>query len=121
MFEQLIEKHRLVGFIGAKIVDDTKEFTVSVSLPPPEGKATITEFDAPSEFKPGVSFTVTVRIRNDGGDDTLYIRLKNKDTGAILKDVSHAIPSGDQWRYAMILNITQTTDFHGRIEVGHEG
>ena len=84
-----------------------------------EGKATITEFDAPSEFKPGVSFTVTVRIRNDGGDDTLYIRLKNKDTGAVLKDVSHAIPSGDQWRYAMTLNITQTTDFHGRIEVGH--
>ena len=107
--------------IGAKVVDDTEDFTIAVSLPPPEeGKATIVSITKPSTFTPGVSFHIKPKMRNDGGDDKLYVKLIDKDTGSVLKDyTSPTILSGNIWEHDMIVTLTQTTDFHGKIEAGH--
>ena len=107
--------------IGAKVVDDTKDFTISVSLPPPEeGKATIISISKPSTFTSGVSFHIKSNVRNDGGDDNLYVKLIDKDTGSVLKDyTSPTISSGNIWEHDMIVTITKETDFHGTIEAGH--
>jgi len=122
MFEHLFEK-RLVSAIGAKVVDDTKYFTVSVYVPPPpaEGKARITEVTAPSEFTPDVPFYVKVRLVNDGGDDKLFFRLINSDTGTILREIINPFITitGGGWTISSKITLTQTTDFHGRAEAGH--
>jgi len=107
--------------IGAKVVDDTEDFTIPVYIPKPkEGKATIISISKPSTFTPGVSFHIKPKMRNDGGDDNLYVKLIDKDTGSVLKDyTSPTILSGNTWEHDMIVTITQETDFHGRIDAGH--
>jgi len=124
MFEKLIENRpRLVSFIGAKVVDDTEAFTIPVSLPPPppeEGSATIISIYKSSTFTPGESFQVKPKVRNDGDDDTLFVRLINTDTGSTLKESTHYTSSGATWEQSWTVIITQETDFHGRVEAGHE-
>jgi len=126
MFEKLIENRlRLMHSIGAKVVDDTEDFTIPVSLPPPpppppeEGNATIISITKPSTFTPGESFNVTTKLRNDGGSDSLFVQLIDKDTGSILKYHSATVASGAILSHTMSITLTQTTDFHGKIEVGH--
>ena len=85
------------------------------------GKATITSISKPATFTPGVTFKITTRARNDGGSDNLFIQLVNKDTDAIIKKYTSPglIPPGGEHAYTMVITLTQTTDFHGRIEAGH--
>lgn len=107
--------------IGAKVVDDTKDFTISVYIPPPpEGDAAITSVEAPSSFTPNVPFSIAVHLRNNGGEDWLFARLINKDTGNIIIEDRRRIPSGSAWTWIISVTLPQNTDFHGKVEAGHE-
>jgi len=105
------------------IVDVKVDYTTAPPPPPPppeEGKATIISITKPDTFTPGESFTVKHSTKNNGGDDTLFARLINTDTGAILKESTHYTASGVTWGEYWTITLTQTTDFHGRVEAGHE-
>jgi len=125
MFEHLFENRR-VAAIGAKVVDDTKDFNIPVYVPPPpppeEGKAFITSVVSPSSFTPNVSFDIVVRLRNDGGQDWIFARLINKDTGNLIKEDRRDLTGygTGAWTWIISVSLPQETDFHGRIEVGHE-
>ncbi|GAH67916.1 unnamed protein product [marine sediment metagenome] len=106
--------------IGAKVVDDTEDFTIPVSLPPTEeGKATIISITAPATFTSGVPFTIKPKIRNDGGDDKLYLRIIDKDTNTELKHGYITLAAGKEYVPTWSITLTQTTDFHGELEAGH--
>lgn len=123
MFEQLFKNMQLSA-IGAKVVDDTKDFTVPVYVAPPpppeEGKAVITKVEAPSTFTPNVPFNIVVHIRNDGGEDSIFAGLSNRDTGNPIKDEDRYMSDGETWKWTISLMLSQKTDFHGRVEAGHK-
>lgn len=121
MFEQLVKKveHELVSAIGAKVVDDTQSITIPVAAED-EGKADITNVDAPSEFTPNVIFGIDVSVKNIGEDDTIFARLKNIDTGNLLAELSETVGSGATKLFTFNLMLSQNTTFHGLIEAGHE-
>ena len=109
---------RSVSSIGANVVDDSQAITIPVHL---EGLAVIVEVVTPSEFVPDVSLQISVTVRNDGEDDHLSVKLTNTDTGTVLIDYTNpsVTPSGLTWVYTMTITLTQETDFHGLVEVGH--
>ncbi len=119
MFEQMFEK-RLVGAIGAKVVDDTKDFTIPAHIPP-QGNMVITKLEYPAEFTPNVAFVMHVTFRNDGGDDGYFCRIYDKDLGGVIASTTGEPPiaSGASIRTRFSLKLSQTTDFHARAEVGH--
>ena len=86
-----------------------------------EGLGTIVDVDAPSSFTPDTEFEMYVSMRNDGEEDRLFVRLTDVDTGAILKEftTTYPTPSGNIVHQQMLVTLQQTTDFHGRIDVGH--
>lgn len=120
MFEQLVEgvEKRLVSSIGAKVVDDSQSITIPVSVPE-EGKADITNVDAPSEFTPNVVFGIDISVKNIGETDTIFARVINSDTGELLKESSATVGSGSTKLFTFNIILVQTTAFHGRIEAGH--
>lgn len=108
-----------VSGIGANIVDDTENITIPVLIP--EGEAVIVEIGVPSSFTPGVQFEISIMVRNDGYDDHLFIKLTNTDTGDVLIDYTNPMitTTGQLWVYYYNALLTQITDFHGLVEVGH--
>jgi len=70
------------------------EYNVSVTLA--AGKATIindrftraedADFNPITKAYPGQEIAIRVRVRNDGDADWLWITVKDKDTGAIIKN-----------------------------------
>jgi len=95
--------------------------TVSVTEPGGEGSAEIRTVNAPASFVPDVPFYVNVTIKNIGSfDDDLFVRITNSDTGAVLCESSISVAAGTVAPYvACELTLSQTTDFHGLVEVGH--
>ncbi|GAJ06381.1 unnamed protein product, partial [marine sediment metagenome] len=85
----------------------------------PEGKATIVSITKPSNFTPGVPFYIKPKIRNDGGDDKLYLRIIDKDTNTELKHGYITLAAGKEYMPTWKLTLIQTTDFHGKLEAGH--
>jgi len=87
--------------------------------PPEEGKAAIVGIVTPSEFMPGDTVNITTKIINQGVTDSLFIRLKNKDTGTSLADKTVTVLENKTYEWTTSIKITQTTDFHGLAEAGH--
>ncbi len=142
MFENIIEKHinkagdvcqpcvpttetgssavGIAGVVAANIVDDAKEFTIPVALPE-EGQASILNiFGLPESFTPGESFYFSVQITNLGARDTIFFRIIDRDTEEVLYEKTQVLNTGDVWQQYLTLRLTQTTDFHGRVDAGHE-
>jgi len=108
-----------VSGIGANVIDDSRDITIAVVG---EGKALIISVAIPSSFTPGKSFRISPKVKNDGESDTLFMGLTNTDTGEVLKDpniYTFHTASGGIWTQDWDITLTQTTDFHGRIDVGH--
>lgn len=99
------------------------EVSIQYIVPPPppseEGKAAIVSIIAPSEFTPGDTVNITTKILNQGYTDSLFTRLKNKDTGTSLADKTVTVLENKTYDWITSIKITQTTDFHGLIEAGH--
>jgi len=115
---------RVDVIITSNIMDTAYyEFTFTVTTEiVEEGKATIVDMYKPSSFTPNVSFHIKPKVRNDGASDTLFMGLTNTDTGKVLKDPNlyqFYTPSGNRWEQDWIVTLVQTTDFHGKVEVGH--
>lgn len=87
-----------------------------------EGKADIVAVDAPSTFTPGVAFYIYAEILNVGSiANYLFVKLTNVDTGDVLYEATSDTPImlNEKWIQAMEVVLTQTTDFHGRVDAGH--
>ena len=84
-----------------------------------EGDASIVSVDAPSEFVPGVKFEVDIKVKNNGHTDDIFARLKDVDTGKVVKEGSVEIGQGSSTIFALPVILDKTTDFHGLVEVGH--
>lgn len=108
-----------VSGIGADVVDDTMNITIPVLIQ--EGLAVIVSVVAPDSFTPGVPFDIAITVRNDGGDDNLFIKFTNTDTQEVLIDYMNPMitTTGQLWIYYYQALFTQTTDFHGLIKAGH--
>jgi hypothetical protein len=98
----------------------SKSTTITV-VKLPEGKAVITNISRPTDFTSGVSFSVGAMIRNDGGQDDMFVRLIDVDTGKVLATASRNMTSGllGMWVWTTKVSLSQKTDFHGRIDAGH--
>lgn len=92
---------------------------VTAPPPPEEGKAVITNVEAPSTFIPYEPFNIVVSLRNDGGDDKLFVDVINKDTGKLLSAYSGSYPAGSYRSVSIRVIVPQETDFRGRLEAGH--
>jgi len=107
------------GIWGIPFVDDAKEFTIPVAVV--EGKAGITRLEVPDSFVPGTDVPFAALVKNTGGEDDFFFRIVNRDTGGVICSASFHLRSGRTWEIpALKCHITQTTDFHGRAEAGHE-
>ena len=100
------------------VVDDFETGTIPVVA---QGKAYLIEVIVPPNFTPNVDFHMKSRTRNDGGDDYLFVKLTNTDTGAVLKNYTNPwiTQSGGTWEHDMIVTLDQTTAFNWLVEVGH--
>jgi len=117
MFEQMFEK-KLVSAVGGKVVDDSRNFTILVSTP--EGKAAFVSVTYPNRFTPNVPFNLVVKIMNTGGEDWIFARLINRDTGATVKDDRKFLAAGSTETWNWTITLSQETDFHAGLEIGHE-
>jgi len=95
--------------------------TISVTeAPTPEGYAVIVSKDVPSEFMPGVAFGILVLVREvNFVSDTLFADIYNRDTGDLLRTLQLPVAGGGTMPFPLLIMLDQTTDFHGRIDVGH--
>jgi len=92
-----------------------------------EGKAKIIDATVPGSFTPGTTHFILVKLKNVGSAaDVLFARLINNDTGKVLGEsfmgVNPGATTGEGITPALrpfIVKLTQTTDFHGKIEAGH--
>ena len=87
-----------------------------------EGEANILSVSKPATFMPNVPFHIKPKVRNDGASDTLFLGLYDTDTGETLKHPSsytHYTGAGTIWEQDWIVTLSQTTDFHGRVDAGH--
>lgn len=85
-----------------------------------EGEASFIWVTAPSEFTPNVPFNIDVTVKNIGGTDDIFSRIRNQDTTEILSELSIGIPGGGQHVFRHTITLSQTTIFHCLIEIGHE-
>ena len=109
-----------VSGVGGKVVDDSKTITITVTG---EGAASIILVDAPDIFTPDVEFEMYVTYKNVGTfADKMFARLTDVDTGEVLKDMMpiYLMEPGDIREQQFLVTLSQTTDFHGRVDVGHE-
>lgn len=88
--------------------------------PPPEGEAAFIGVTAPSEFTPNIPFNIKVTVKNTGGTDSIFSRIRNQDTSEILKEHSVTLDGGKQYVFTHTITLSQTTYFHCLIEIGHE-
>lgn len=84
-----------------------------------EGKAVIVMVYKPPNFIPNKAFGMSVRAENEGGSDLMFARITNIDTGEIIVERVIFVLGGNGWDCPCFVTLTQTTDFHGRVEVGH--
>jgi hypothetical protein len=122
----LLNSGRIIGSIsGSKIVDDERNVTIQAVQP--EGRAAFLALGYPDRFTPGVEFEIIAVVKNDDdapGPAYIFVRLRDSDTGNILWDETTPviIPQGvliPPSVSTIKLTLTQTTDFHGIVEIGH--
>jgi len=126
VFENVFERVGIGRSIGANVVDATKEFTIKVKAAPPpppeEGKGAIVAIEAPTEFTPGDAIHIKIYVMNSGATDDIFVRFMNKDTGYLIRQATATVNAGanfNPYPIDVAIQLTQTTDFHGVVEVGH--
>jgi len=102
--------------VGGKVVDDSETITILVTG---EGDAEIISVSVPDRFTPGVEFTVEIQVKNNGFGDDIFARLTNTDTDDILEERYVEIGGNGTRTFTFPITLSQTTDFHGLVEVGH--
>lgn len=85
-----------------------------------EGEATFINVAAPSEFTPNVPFNISVTVKNVGGTDDIFSRIYNQDNNQLLSEKVENIVAGGQHVFVHTITLSQTTVFHGLIQIGHE-
>ena len=108
-----------ISGVGGQVVDDSQDITIIAAG---YGMANIVSVNNPPAFVPNVMFPIIVEISNTSiFDDVLFIRITNSDTNEILGEANIDIPAGQTAPpFPFQITLTQTTDFHGTVEAGHE-
>ncbi len=104
-----------------EITDVTYDFDITTTGPTIKGIADITHIKTyPSSFTPGKKITIGVGLMNIGYEpDTLWYHIKNKDTDETIAEGTKFLTTGSQTEIGNDVILTQTTDFHGIVEAGH--
>jgi len=84
-----------------------------------EGIAEIISVSAPDTFSSGVTFDVDVVAKNTGYYDVIFVRIIDVDTGNVLDYRALNVSRNATRTFPLEITLTQTTDFHGRVEAGH--
>jgi len=86
----------------------------------PEGSAEIMLVTAPPSFTPGVSFGMSVVLKNVGSvADTLFMRIKNVAGGVLCEQTAYVTPGTIAPALSCIINLDQITNFYWLVEAGH--
>lgn len=103
------------------VLDDYREFTVTLYVPPKPGypKITIVSVDAPSTVETGKTFTLTISWRNDGDAGTAWYRIIDLDTGTdVLTKTSWSVAKGESGSKSVSVTMPARS-LRLRIETGH--
>ena len=89
-------------------------------MPALTGLAEIQREDAPFIFTPGVLFNIGILVMNKGTNDTIYVRVTDKDTGET-QILWTDVPSGEtKWFWFEWIK-NESADFNCRAVAGHIG
>jgi hypothetical protein len=98
------------------VVDAQQTLTITLIQ---EGMAAIINVSAPPNARPGDVFTVTVSVRNDGSDDTIFAVLYDNDTGEVIGARQETIlASGSSADFSWDITMPEK-DLNIRIDAGH--
>ncbi|MEM2386110.1 MAG: hypothetical protein QXO67_03915 [Candidatus Bathyarchaeia archaeon] len=103
------------------VLDDYREFTVSLYVPPKPGypKIVIVSVDAPSTVQAGQSFNVTVKWRNDGDAGTAWYRITDLDAGVeVLPRTEWTVAKGESGSKTVSMTMPNRS-LRLRVEFGH--
>jgi len=83
------------------IVDDVRTFTIAVEIP--EGFLKIVSFDYTKSATPGETIDICWgTVQNQGGSDTVFLELVDKDTGEIVDSWSGVLDAGETYDFVFI-------------------
>ena len=98
-------------------VDDTKSFTI---MPHLEGKAQITNIDAPDTYKVDQDLRIVVAVKNTGDTDTLFIRITCPTTGDTFPTKTKTVSAGSTWTQEWWFSISKDVGpVELKVEAGH--
>lgn len=104
------------------MLDDFREFTVSLYVPPKPGypKISIVSVDAPSSVEAGKTFQLSINWKNDGDAGTAWRRILDLDTGAeVLTRATWTVTAGQTGTITVSLTMPSDRSLKLRVEVGH--
>ena len=102
-------------------VDDYREFTVTLYVPPVPGypKIVIVSVNAPSTVQQGETFTVTMNWRNDGDAGTAWYRILDLDTNEeVLPRTTWSVAEGESGSKTVSITMP-ARNLRLRLETGH--
>jgi hypothetical protein len=104
----------------SEVIDDYREFTVSVYMPAPEYPImVITGVEAPSAANPGDQIEIVVNWRNDGEAGTAWYRILDIDSGTdILPKTTWAVSKGESGSKVVSMTMPSRS-IKLRVEIGH--
>ena len=80
------------------VVDDTRTFTIEVEMP--EGFLKIISFDYTKSATPGDTIDICYgTVQNQGGVDSVFLELVDKDTGEIVDSWSGVLSAGETYDF----------------------
>ena len=105
----------------ADIIDNTSPFTINLEIPVvPEGFASITNVIAPTEALIGQSFDISVDITNTGGEDIIFSKIIDIDTGELISEIRIILIAGQTGTFLHQGLIMPERDWNLSVDAGHE-
>ena len=102
------------------IVDESQLLTINIEEVVEEGFAHIVNIDAPSSAAPGEIFNIVIEVKNTGGDDVIFTKIIDTDTGELVSELRTNISGGGTGTFLHQELTMPDRDWNLRIDAGHE-
>jgi len=100
-----------------RVVDDTRTFTIEMIAP--EGFLKIISFDYTKSAAPGETINICWgTVQNQGGRDSVFLELVDKDTGEIVDSWSGVLDAGESYDFVFIGTMPDR-DWNLELRAGH--